>query len=84
MWSSIIIFSQYSANANGLMVVMDFDRWNELVYFKYSKKMPVIYCTFLIGNHQGLINGLSTYLPYIMSDVSLFFHFFICSFCSCQ
>ncbi len=34
-----------------------------------------------IGNHQGLINGLSTYLPFIMGKVSLFYHFFICSFC---
>ncbi len=34
-----------------------------------------------IGNHQGLINGLSTHFPFIMSKVSLVFHFFICSFC---
>ena len=30
----------------------------------------------LLGNHQGQINDLSTYLPYILSKVSLVYHFF--------
>ncbi len=59
----------FSTNFNSYFVLKIFDCSVKWSIFVISAILT------LLGNHQGQINGLSTYLSFIMNKVSMVYHF---------